>query len=90
MTYQVEEFAQRPACGRAVRYEVVAGDGEVARYVRYEEVLDRVMGSVQKRVVMRAQAEGEAEEVKFKIAAHVGEEEVSKGIQEVKLKVKKA
>jgi hypothetical protein len=91
VTYQVPEFAQIPACGRSVRYEV-AGDGdvEVARYVRYEEVVDRVMGSVQRRVVMRAPAEAEVEEVRFKIAAHVGEEEVSKGVQEVRLKVKKA
>jgi len=78
VTYQVEEFAQQPACGRSVRYEVVgSGVVELARYVRYEEVVDRVMGTVQRRVVMRAPADAEVDEVRFKIAAYVGDEEVS-------------
>ena len=63
---------------------------DLARYVRYEEVVDKIMGTVQRRVVMRAPVDADVSEVLFKIVAYVGDEEVPSGSQDVKLKVRKA
>jgi hypothetical protein len=73
-----------------VRYEVAGNGVDLARYVRYEEFVDKIMGTIQRKVVMRAPVDAEVFEVLFKIAAYVGDEEVSSGSQDVKLKVKKA
>ena len=73
-----------------MRYEVAGNGVDLARYVRYEEFVDKIMGTIQRKVVMRAPVDAEVFEVLFKIAAYVGDEEVSSGSQDVKLKVKKA
>ena len=74
-----------------MRYEAAGSGGvDLARYLRYEEVVDKIMGSVQRRVVMTAPVDGDISEVLFKIAAYVGDEEVPSGVQDVKLIVKKA
>ena len=73
-----------------MRYEVTGSGVDVARYVRYEEVVDKIMGTVQRKVVMRAPVDSDVSEVLFIIAAYVGDEEVPSGSQDVKLKVKKA
>ena len=73
-----------------MRYEIAGSGVDLARYVRYEEVLDKIMGTIQRRVVMRAPVDADVSEVLFKIAAYVGDEEVPSGVQDVKLKVKKA
>jgi hypothetical protein len=90
VTYQIQDFAQRPECGKSVRYEIAGSGVDLASYVRYEEVLDKIMGTIQRRVVMRAPVDADVSEVLFKIAAYVGDEEVPSGVQDVKLKVKKA
>ena len=45
------------------------------------------MGTVQRRVVMRAPNDAEVSEVLMKIAAFVGDEEVPSAVQDISLKV---
>ena len=60
---------------------------ETKRFISYEEVEDNMMGTVQRRVVMRAPKDVKVSEVLFKIAAYVGDEEVPSGVQDINLKV---
>jgi hypothetical protein len=69
----------------------VADSGvDTSRFISYEEVVDKMMGTVQRRVVMRAPKDAEVSEIRFKIAAFLDDEEAPSGVQDLSLKVNKA
>jgi hypothetical protein len=63
-----------PECGRRVRYQVADIGVDTSRFISYEEVVDKMMGTVQRRVVMRAPKDSEVSEMLFKIAAFLDDE----------------